>query len=195
MTGVDLFIALLGEGFRAALDPTTRWVLVVGLAIALMAREFAGRAMIAYGLGVLIMAWARFSGRLGPVNSLVVAAVLLTVAAALYWPPIRRIDWISIAAGAVAGAAAASSWQPFVDEALGSLIMGLPARGPSAMVPLAVFVSTALSPLLAFGAIHHLLPDPLLEAIEPPLSIVGGVLTVTLAFAVVAGVHGNLLGG
>lgn len=194
MTGVDLFTGLVAEGFHSALAPPTVLLLIVGLSMALIAREFAIPSICFFAFGVLLAAWARFGSRLGGANHFIVAFLLLVAGAALLWPPIRRVDWIAIVASFVAGAAVAGLWQPFVGQALASLLADLPLRGFTSLIPFGVYLFAALSPLFAIACIHHLAPDAMLEKIEPPLSILGAVVLATVAVAVAIDVQNSWIG-
>lgn len=187
-------LMLLIEGFTAAILPCTLILLVPGVAVSLTARETALPALTGFGLSVLAFSWLRFSGTGAGWPALVSALALLISVAILLVPPIQRLDLVALLGGALAGFAAAELWLPCVGAEFGSLLTRLPDAGTGGLVSLGVYLLGALSPLLALGAIHHLTANWFLEIIEPPLSVVGGLLLAGLAVAVVVGFHETVVG-
>jgi len=187
-------LMLLAEGFEAAQLPCTLILLVTGIAVGLTARETAIPAMVAFWLSVLVFSWTRFSDRGAGWHYGFAAAALILAVVILFLPPIQRLDWVAIFAGFLVGFAAAELWLPCVGEHLGRLLMELPDRGGSGLVLMAVFLAGALSPILALAAVHHLLPDWILETAEPVWSIIGGVILAGLAIATAIGYHETILG-
>ena len=187
-------LLLLAEGFESAQLPCTLVLLVTGVAVGMTARETAIPAMVSFWLSVLVFSWTRFSDRGAGWPALVAAAALVVAVVILFLPPIRRLDLVAIAAGALVGLAAAELWLPCVGEHFGRLLMELPMRGLSGVVLMAVFLAGALSPILALAALHHLVPDWILERVEPLWSIAGGFLLSGLAVATALGYHETILG-
>lgn len=190
---MDLLL-LLAEGFEAAQLPCTLVLLVTGIAVGLTARETAIPAMLTFGLSVLVFSWTRFSGRGAGWHVIFAAAALLIAVVILFVPPIQRLDWVAIAAGLLVGFAAAELWLPCVGPEFGKLLMDLPEQGLSGMIPMGIYLVGALSPIVALGALHHLIPDWILEQVEPIWSIVGGVILAGLAMATALGYHETIIG-
>lgn len=187
-------IYLLAEGFESALLPCTLILLLPGIALALAARETTVPALASYWVSVVAWSWARFGEHAGGWHYAVAAVALALAAIVVLFPPIVQLDWVAVAGGLLAGYASAELWLPCVGPELGDLLMKLPGIGPSGVLSMAVFLLGALSPLLALAAAHHLTPDWLLEIVEPPLSILGGVVLGVLAVATAAGFHDTLVG-
>jgi len=190
---MDLLL-LLAEGFEAAQLPCTLVLLVTGIAVGLTARETAIPATVAFGVSVLVFSWTRFSGRGAGWHVIFAAAALLIAVIILFVPPIQRLDWVAVTAGMLVGFAAAELWLPCVGPEFGSLLMNLPERGLSGMIPMGIYLLGALSPIVALAAIHHLIPDWILEQTEPIWSIVGGVILAGLAMATALGYHETIIG-
>lgn len=188
------WIYLLAEGFDSAFLPCTLILLIPGLAVAMTARETAIAALAAYWLSVLAWSWARFADSAGGWHHAIAAVALALAAIVLLFPPIVQLDWVAVGGGLLAGYAAAELWLPCVGPELGDLLMELPTVGVSGIVAMAIFLLGALSPLLALAAAHHLTPDWLLETVEPPLSIVGGIVLGVLAVATALGFHDTMIG-
>lgn len=187
-------LMLLVEGFAAAILPCTLILLVPGLAVALTARETALPALTGFSLAVLAFSWLRFSGNGAGWPALISAVALLVAVGILLVPPISRLDLVALLGGALTGFAAAELWLPCVGAEFGALLTSLPDAGTAGIWSMALYLLGALSPLLALGSIHHLTADWFLEIIEPPLSIVGGLLMAALAVAVAVGYHETLVG-
>ena len=187
-------LLLLAEGFEAAQLPCTLVLLVIGVAVGMTARETAIPAMVSFWLSVLVFSWTRFGGRGAGWHDLIAAVALIVAVIILFVPPVRRLDLVAVAAGTLSGFAAAELWLPCVGEQFGRLLMELPDRGLSGVVLMAVFLAGALSPVLALAAIHHLVPDWILERVEPIWSIVGGFVLSGLAVATAVGYHETILG-
>ncbi len=194
MQGFDLFGGLVVEGFEAALLPCTLVLLLSGFATAFMARQFAIPAVVAFWLSTLAFGWARFAGRTGDVNRFVLATLAVAAVGIMFWPPIRRLDWVALAAGGITGFVASSVWLPCVGEAFGTLLGDLPDAGFGGIFLMATYLTGVLSPLLLFAAVHHLTPDELLERVEPVWSIVGGAVLTAFGIAMAFGVHETLVG-
>lgn len=188
------WIYLLAEGFESALLPCTLILLVTGLGVTLAARETAIPALAAYWLSVLAWSWARFGGHAGGWHDAIAGVALALAGIVLLFPPIGQLEWVAMGGGFLAGFGAAELWLPCVGPELGDLLMKLPTTGISGVVLMAVFLAGALSPLLALAATHHLTPNWLLEMVEPPLSVVGGVLLAILSVAAAVGILGSILG-
>lgn len=187
-------LMLLAEGFEAAQLPCTLVLLVTGVAVGMTARETAIPAMVAFWLSVLVFSWTRFGDRGAGWHALIAAMALIVAVIILFLPPVRRLDLVAVVAGALVGFAAAELWLPCVGEQFGRVLMELPNRGLSGVVLMAVFLAGALSPVLALAAIHHLVPDWILERVEPIWSIVGGFVLSGLAVATAFGYHETILG-
>ena len=187
-------LLLLAEGFEAAQLPCTLVLLVTGIAVGMTARETAIPAMASFSLSVLVFSWTRFSDRGAGWHALFAAIALIAAVVILFVPPVRRLDLVAIAAGALVGFAAAELWLPCVGEQFGRLLVELPDRGLSGVVLMGVFLAGALSPVVALAALHHLVPDWLLERVEPIWSIIGGFVLAGLAVATALGYHETILG-
>ncbi|MDH3294874.1 MAG: hypothetical protein OER95_11205 [Acidimicrobiia bacterium] len=187
-------LLLLAEGFEAAQLPCTLVLLVTGVALGLTARETAIPAAVSFWLSVLVFSWTRFSDRGAGWHYLFAALALLIAVIILFVPPIRRLDWVAVMAGLLVGFAAAELWLPCVGPEFGNLLMELPDRGLSGMALMAIFLLGALSPVIALAALHHLLPNRLLEQLEPIWSIPGGVILAGMALATALGYHQTIIG-
>ena len=187
-------LQLLAEGFESAQLPCTLILLVTGIAVGMTARETAIPAMAGFWLSTVAFSWTRFSARgLGWHYGFAAAALILAVVI-LFLPPIQRLDWVAIIAGILVGFAAAELWLPCVGEHFGRLLMELPDRGLSGTLLMGIFLAGTLSPIFALAALHHLIPDWILERAEPIWSIVGGVVLSGLAIATALGYHDTILG-
>ncbi len=187
-------LLLLAEGFESAQLPCTLVLLVTGIAVGMTARETAIPAMVAFWLSVLVFSWTRFSDRGAGWPALIAALALMVAVIILFLPPIRRLDLVAVAAGALVGLAAAELWLPCVGEQFGGLLSELPDRGLSGLILMGIFLLGTLSPILALAAIHHLIPDWILERAEPVWSIVGGFVLSALAVATALGFHETIVG-
>ncbi len=76
----------------------------------------------------------------------------------------------------------------------GELLNQLPARGYSGLGLQALYMLGTLSPLIALAAIHHLIPDWILEKLEPIWAVVGGTALALLSVATAVGLHDDLVG-
>lgn len=190
-------LSLLGEGFESALLTCSLILLIPGAAVGLSARRGAAvPAMAAFAVGVLGLSWIRFSARGGGFSNLVVAAALGLAVAILVVPLIRRsgkASASSVAAGLLAGAAAAELWRPCVGEHFGQLLNGLPDRGLSGLGLMTVYLIGTLSPLVVVGALHYLVPESWRVRVEPLAAAVGGLLLGALALATAVGLHEALV--
>lgn len=191
-------LALFGEGFEAALLTCSLVLLIPGAALALAARKAVIPALAAFVVGVLALSWLRFSDRGGGYPDLLIAAVLVLAVIALFVPFIiapftKDADLASVPAGLLAGGAAAELWRPCVGAEFGVLLNELPGRGVSGLGLMAVYLIGALSPLVVLGAIHHLLPERILDKLETVWVVIGGGLLALLALATAFGLHESLI--
>lgn len=186
-------LALFGEGFEAALLTCSLILLVPGAAVALTARAAAIPAMAAFSAGVLGLSWLRFSDRGGGYSNLMIATALILATVALLVPFISRADLAALPAGLLAGGASAELWRPCVGAEFGRVLNELPSRGASGLGLMALYLVGTLSPLVVLGAVHHLIPDSVLEKLEPVWAVVGGVLLTLLALATAVGLHEDLV--
>lgn len=185
--------SLLAEGFESALLTCSLILLVPGAAVGLTARAAAIPALASFSAGTLGLSWLRFSDRGGGYSNLAIAAALMLATIFLLIPFISRADLAALPAGFLAGAAAGELWRPCVGSHFGSLLNELPGRGFSGLGLMAVYLVGTLSPLLVLGAVHHLLPDTLLEKLEPVWAVVGGLILTLLAVATAVGLHEDLV--
>lgn len=185
--------ALVAEGFESALIACSLILLLPGVAVAMAARAAAVPAIAAYSVGVLSLAWLRFSEQGGGNPPLLLAAALLLGTVLLLVPFIGRLDLAAIPAGLLIGGAAAELWLPCGGPQLGLLLSELPDRGLSGLGWLAVYLAGTLAPLGLLAAIHHLTPDTILERIEPVWAVFGGTVLALLAVATAAGFHDELV--
>jgi cytochrome c biogenesis protein CcdA len=188
------WLYLLAEGFDSAFLPCTLILLIPGIGVAMAARETAIPALASYWLSVVAWSWARFAEHAGGWHVAITAVALALAAIVLLFPPVVQLDWVAVAGGLLAGYATAELWLPCVGPELGDLLVKLPTVGPSGVVSMAIFLLGALSPLLALAAAHHLIPDWLLEMVEPPLSVLGGIVLGVMAVAAAIGFHDTLVG-
>ncbi len=187
-------INLLAEGFESALLPCSLILLIPGAAMALTARSAAIPAISGFGVGVLGLSWLRFADRGGGFHPAVAAVLMLLAVVVLFVPVLRRFDLVGLGSGLLAGAGAAEIWKPCVGESFGKLLVELPGRGFSGLALMTVFLAGTLAPLIALGAAHHLIPDRVLNRIEPYWAVVGAGALVLLAAATAAGLHDDLVG-
>jgi cytochrome c biogenesis protein CcdA len=185
--------SLLAEGFESALLACSLILLIPGAAVGLTAREAAIPAIASFATGALALSWLRFSERGGGYSNLSIAAALMLATILLLIPFISRVDLAAVPAGFLAGAAAGELWRPCVGSEFGQLLNELPERGISGLGLMAVYLVGTLSPLLVLGAAHHLLPDSLLEKLEPAWAVLGGVILALLAFTTAVGLHDELV--
>ncbi|MEM7321626.1 MAG: hypothetical protein AAF531_00950 [Actinomycetota bacterium] len=185
--------SLLAEGFESALLACSLIILVPGAAVGLTARQAAIPAMSAYSLGLLGLSWIRFSDRGGGYSNLAIAAALMLAMILLLVPFVSRVDLGVLPAGLLAGGAAAELWRPCVGAEFGAVLNELPARNLSGLGLMAVYLVGTLSPLIILGAAHHLVPDRILEKLEPVWAVLGGVLLSLLALATAVGFHETLV--
>ncbi len=185
---------LLAEGFQSAQLPCTLVLLVTGIAVGFTARETAIPALASFWISVLLFSWARFSDRGADWHYLFAAIALLIAVVILFVPPIQRLDWVAVVAGLLVGYAASQLWLPCVGPEFGELLMDLPQLGLSGLILLGTFLIGTLSPILAFAALHHLIPDWVLERVEPIWAIVGGVVLAGMALATAVGYHTTIIG-
>lgn len=186
-------LALFGEGFEAALLTCSLILLIPGAAVALTARAAAIPALASFSVGVLGLSWLRFSDRGGGYSNLMIAAALMLATIALLVPFISRADLAALPAGLLAGGAAAELWRPCVGAEFGLLLNELPGRGISGLGLMFIYLIGTLSPLIVLGAVHHLLPERVLEKMEPAWAVIGGVLLTLLALATALGLHEDLV--
>lgn len=185
---------LVAEGFESALVACSLILLLPGAAVGLTARAAAVPALAAYSVGVLSLAWLRFSERGGDHPTLLLAAALLLGTIVLLVPMISRLDLAAIPAGLVIGGATAELWLPCGGPQLALLLDELPARDASGLGWLALYLAGTLAPLAVLAAIHHLTPDPILERLEPVWAVAGGTLLALLAVTTAAGFSDELVG-
>ncbi len=186
-------IELLREGLESALLPCSLIVLVPGVAVALAARQESTPALAGFLVGTLAFSWMRFSDNGGDFERPVIAMAFAASVALLLVPLLRRVDLLAIGGGLLAGSAAASLWQPCVGEEFGTLLNDLPDRGPVGVGLLAVYLVGVLAPVIAVGAIMHLIPNPLMLPVRPFMMAVGGGTLGLLALTVLVGLDDNLV--
>ncbi len=185
---------LLAEGFESALMACSLIVLIPGVATALAARRAAVPALAAFSVAVLTASWLRFSDRVGGLEPIPIAVLLAAATAVLVVPRLSRRELSGLGGGLLAGVGAAELWRPCVGFEFGQVLNSLPGRGPSGFALLAVYLLGLLSPLVAVGAAHHLLPDRQRRRAEPWLAGAGGVVLGALALATAVGLHDDLVG-
>ncbi len=187
-------LRLLAEGFESALLPCSLILLLPGAAVGLTARAAAIPAFTSFGVGVLALSWLRFSDRGGGFSPFFIAVALMVATILLLTPLISRLDVAAIPAGLLAGGAAAELWRPCVGDEYGLLLNELPERGLSGLALQAVYLVGVLSPLIALGALHHLVPDRILVKLEPIWAVVGGAGLALLSLATAVELHDDLVG-
>ena len=185
---------LLAEGVESALMACSLIVLAPGVATALAARRAAVPALVAFSMAVLGSSWLRFSDRGGGLQPVLIAVILAAAVAVLLLPRSSRREIAGVGGGLLAGVGAAELWRPCVGFEFGQVLNGLPDRGIPGVALLAVYLLGVLSPLLALGAVHHLVPERHRELAEPWLAGVGAAALGALALATAFGLHDDLVG-
>lgn len=186
--------ALLAEGFESALLPCSLILLIPGAAVGLTARAAAIPAIASFSVAAVMLSWIRFADRGGGFSPLTIAAALMVATILLLVPLISRLDLAAVPAGILAGGAAAELWRPCVGAEYGQLLNELPERGLSGLGLQALYMLGTLSPLIALAAIHHLVPDWILEKLEPIWAVVGGTALALLSVATAVQLHDDLVG-
>lgn len=184
---------LIAEGFQSALLPCSLILLVPGLAVALTSRAAFIPATASFTVAAIALSWARFSDRGGGFHPIVLAVAFALAAIILLVPLKVRLDVLAVAAGLLAGAASAELWRPCVGSEFGQLLNELPNRGYSGLALITVYLVCVLAPLIGLAAVHHLIPEWLLERAEPIWAIVGGVALAVMAFATAIGLHEDFI--
>lgn len=185
---------LLAEGFESALMACSLIILAPGVATALAARRAAIPALAAFSAAVLGASWLRFSDRGGGLEPILIAVVLAAAVAVFAIPRLSRHELSAVGGGILAGGASAELWRPCVGLEFGQVLNSLPGRGVSGFGLMAVYLVGVLSPLLAIGAVHHLVPERYREAAEPWLAGIGAIALGALALATALGLHDDLVG-
>ncbi|MEM9565063.1 MAG: hypothetical protein AAGA93_20735 [Actinomycetota bacterium] len=192
---------LLAEGFESALMACSLIVILPGLATAMAARRDVIPALAAYGVAISVLSWVRFSDRGGGFTPLLIALALGLAVVALVVPrlagrpPSPTGDRVgAMIGGVLAGGAAAELWRPCVGLEFGRVLNELPDRGATGLGQMVVYLLGVLSPLVAAGAVHQLLPEGMRQRAEPWLVGIGGTALALLALATAAGLHDELVG-
>lgn len=187
-------IELLLEGFESALLPCSLILLIPGLAVALAARQESTPALIGFVLSTFAFSWLRFSGNGGDFERPIIAIAFAASAGLLLIPVLRRLNLLAIAGGLLGGAASAELWQPCVGEEFGTLLTELPERGAVGVALFGLYLLGVLAPVIALGAVMHLIPNPLMLPIRPFMMVAGGVVLGLLAVTTALGLDDNLVG-
>jgi len=185
---------LLFEGLEAAILPCSLILLIPGAGVALAARQRAAVALIGFGVGALLLSWLRFSDRGGSLGNGLAAVMLAGAVVLLVVPLVRRIRFVAAAGGFIAGAAAATLWQPCVGSEFGQLLTELPQRGLSGLALLAFYMLGLFAPLVVLGAALSLLPSSALRLVRLPMLVAGAGVLVILAMSTAAGLTDDLVG-
>lgn len=180
---------LIAEGFQSALLPCSLILLVPGLAVALTARAAFIPASASFAVGAIALSWARFSDRGGGFHPIILAIAFALAAIILLVPLRARLDVLAVVAGLLTGAASAELWRPCVGSEFGQLLNELPSRGYSGLALIMVYLTCVLAPLAGLAAIHHLIPEWMLDRAEPAWAVIGGVVLAVLAFSTAIGLH------
>lgn len=186
---IDLAI----EALESALLPCSFVLLLPGAATVLAARQEAAVALVGFIIGSLGLAWLRFSGNGGDFERPIIAMAFAASAALLVVPLIRRLDILALSGGLLAGSASVTLWQPCVGEQFGTLLGQLPERGVIGAGLLCVYVLGVLAPVVALGAIIHIIPDPLQMPVRPVMMAVGGGVLGLFALLTAAGLDDELV--
>jgi len=184
---------LIAEGFQAALLPCSLILLVPGVAIAFASRAAFIPAVVSFAVAVSALSWVRFSARGGGFHPVVLAIAIIVGVLLLLLPLKVRLDWLSVTAGLLVGAASSELWKPCVGSEFGLLLTELPSRGYSGLFYMSIYVVCAMAPLCGLAAIHHLLPDWILEKAERIWAIGGAVILTALSVATAVGAHETLV--
>lgn len=185
---------LLLEGFFSASLPCSLILLVPGAGAVLAARGRLIAALGGFSGSATVLAWLRFADRAGdwPVG---IAAVALVTATVLFFVPVVVGDKVIAAlAGVLTGGAAAELWEPCVGPEFGRLLNELPNHGPAGLGQMAVFMLGVLAPLAGFVAIVKLIPEWMVESVQPVLAVLGGTVLAVMAVATAAGLHDDIVG-
>ena len=194
---------LLVEGLESAFFPCTLVILIPGVAVTLASRYFSTLAIFGFTVGLTLIAWFRFSERMGNWSSFTIAitiliaslsAISMLIASLLFIRPITdRLDLISTGAGALVGGAAAALWRPCVGAEFGSLLSQLPNQGSSGLALMSAYIVGLLAPLFIIGSLFYLVPDGLQEVAEPALAFVGSFVLLALALLIGGGFHDGVI--
>ncbi len=187
-------LKLLFEGFSAALLPCTFTIALPALAVALASRTESTAGLIGYGASLLGFSWLRFSARADELPRLTVAGLVAAGTVVLVLPVIRRLDVVSALGGLLVGIAAAALWEPCVGQEFGSLLNGLPSRGPVGMALFAIYLAGVMAPMVAVGLALHHLPDAITLPLRPVMLTIGVAFLAALSFTVAIGQHEQILG-
>lgn len=187
-------IELLLEGLESALLPCSLIILIPGVATAFAARKESSPALMGFVPACIFMSWLRFSGKGGDFDRLIIAGAFAAAIVLLLVPILRRLDILAFAGGVLAGGAAASLWQPCVGAEFGDLLSDLPTRGIVGFALFTIYTVAVLAPVLALGAVMHLLPTSIWLPLRPFMMIVGGSTLGLLAAATAVGLDDNLVG-
>ncbi len=186
-------IDLLLEGLESALLPCSLILLIPGIAVALAARQESTPALVGFVGAAWVFSWLRFSATVDGFERPIVAMAFAASAALLLVPLLRRLDVLALLGGALGGAAAAALWQPCVGENFGTLLGELPDQAPAGVGLLAIYLLGVLAPVIALGAVMHLIPNPLMLPVRPVMMAIGGGVLGLLALTTAVGLDDNLV--
>ncbi len=187
-------IPLLLEGFESALLPCSLVVLVPGAAVGLASRQESTPGLLGFAAAMIVFAWLRFAGHVEAFDRATIAGLLAVGLVMIVLPVVRRLDVVSGLGGFLVGVAASALWEPCVGAQFGSLLDDLPTRGPTGFALTAVYLVGVGAPIIAAGAVLHLIPDPVTLPARPLMLLIGGGTLAVLSLGVAAGVHDELIG-
>lgn len=158
-------------------------------------RQESTSAFFGFSIGLVALAFLRFSGRGGDLQVGFVALMLAAAVVLLAIPLVRRLNVVTGTGGLLVGAAAGVLWEPCVGIHFADLLNDLPARSIAPGVALlAVYVIGVLAPLFALAAVLYLIPNPTLILARPVMLVIGCGTLAVLAVATAAGFSDDVIG-
>lgn len=190
-----MIIELVVEGFESALLPCSFVVLVPGAAAVIASRQESTSAFVGFVVGLMGLAFFRFSGRGGDLPVGIVALLFAVAVVLLAIPLVRRLNIVTGSGGLLVGGAAGALWEPCVGLQFADLLNTLPERSPAIGVALLTsYVLGVLAPLIALAAALYLIPNPTLILARPVMLVVGCGTLAILALATAAGFSDDVIG-
>ena len=207
---------LIGEGLRSVVLPCSLAVLVPGLVVVMVAGRSAVGAVAGYVAGLLGLSWIRFGGRFGvgyTTPALIVAALILLLGVGLMWSGSGRGEpraservrgvlgrvWSGSPRGRVAvggaaiGGVAAWLWRPCVGLRLGSVLSSIGVDPWGNLVPLTLFVTGLMVPLVVLAALPVAWPRLTVVRDSTVLGRIGVAGAVVLAGALAVGLYDDVV--
>lgn len=190
-----MIIELLVEGFESAFLPCSFVLLVPGAAALLASRQESTSAFVGFFVGLMALAFLRFSDRGGELPTVLIALMLAVAVVLLAIPIVRRLNIVTGAGGLLVGASAGVLWEPCVGPHFADLVNGLPDRGvPVGVILFTSYVIGVVAPLIALASALYLIPNSTLILIRPVMLVVGCGTLAILALATAAGLSDDVIG-